>query len=742
MRQVQWLLVCACAAALSLARVPSAEATDYSGVIAQMKLYIEEQMQANQVTGLSIALVDDQTAEWVEGFGYADKEKGIKADGDTVYQIGSVSKTFTALAVMQLVEKGYIDLDRPVTDYVPEFSIKPPLRKGPGPDGQITLRTVLTHHSGIPGDLFNGAFTRGAYPGFMDWLLSYLANDHAAYPANFALAYSNSAYTIMEKVIENVSGQSLKQYADANFQKIGMPNSSYYPDNDFIRNELSKEYYGDTVIENFYVNIPTAGSIYSTANEMAAYLKMIHADGIGSGGPLLLPATLDQMMTVQNASIPLDFTTRIGLCWFLSDSALAYAGRIGWHNGATIIFRTHLEILRDQKLGVLVIANSATAGGAVETIAKQALKLAVKEKAGLVEPTPIPVPYSPPASWTQDRLEALAGSYVHSSGYVLVSAVQGGLQVTSPTGRNSTRGLPIMEEGPRLSRKLRSGSYTLIPRENGWFSPADSQELEVEFSVISGRSVMVIHSGGDTELMGERYVPSGSLSGAWTDRFGSYAVKDLYHADSDLFTPRELELTAQAVVLKEKDGLLLIEKDSGQQRVVEPLSDALGVNRGLGRNLGQSVRIVTVGGREQIRIEGATYGRPGQYPVVNHTEVGSGDLFGLDAVAAEAIIAAFDEYIVMLAHDGSVYSAVFDRVRRGQVRFGYVRGLRKFLANQPPFSGVPVRFRVLEMSIPATLAKGNYTFITAALPAGYSPTSREDAESKALHYGELTVTVR
>lgn len=742
MKQVHRLLVCVCAAAFFLVRVPSSEATDYADVIAQMKRYIEDQMQANWVTGLSVALVDDQDTVWVEGFGYADKEKGIKADKDTVYQIGSVSKTFTALAIMQLVEQGRVDLNAPVTDYLPEFTINPPLRKGPSGDGTITLQTMLTHHSGIPCDIFNGGWTRGANPGFMDWLLSYFATDTAAYPTNFVLAYSNSAYTLMEAVIENVSGRSLTQYADENFQKIGMPNSSYYPDNAYIHEKLSKEYYGDTVVENFYVNMPTAGSIYSTAEEMAAYIKMIHAGGMGTVVPLLQPATLDLMMTAQNESVPLDFSTRIGLCWFLDDSALAYAGRVAWHNGATILFRAHLEILRDYKLGVLVVANSATAGGAVENIAKEALKLAVEEKAGLVEPAPIPAPYSPPASWTQDRLEELAGSYVDTSGYVLVSAVPGGIRLVTSARGNPTRDLPVMEEGPRPARKVLRDSYTLIPRENGRFSQADSQEFEVEFSVVSGRSVMAIHAGIEAVLKGEKYAPSGPLSTAWTDRFGNYAVKDLYAADSSLFTPRELGLTARALVLKEKDGLLIIEKDSGQQRVIEPLSDTLGVYRGIGRNLGQSVRIVTVDGREQVRIEGATYGRAGQYPVVNRTEAESGDLFGVDAVAAEAITAPFDEYIVMLAPDGSVYSAVFHGMQKGRVRCNYTSGLRKFLADQPPFSGAPLRVRMLETSIPASLARGDYTFITAALPAGYSPTSREDAESKALQYGEVTVTVR
>src|SRR5215831_2018340 len=107
---------------------------------------IEQAMQKHGVTGLSLAVVDDQQVVWVQGFGYADATHSIPATPDTVYRVGSLSELFTAIAAMQLAERGIIDLDRPLQTYVPEFAIHSRFAD-PEP---ITLRHLMSHHAGLP----------------------------------------------------------------------------------------------------------------------------------------------------------------------------------------------------------------------------------------------------------------------------------------------------------------------------------------------------------------------------------------------------------------------------------------------------------------------------------------------------------------------------------------------------------------------------------------------------------------
>ncbi|HPG34037.1 MAG TPA: serine hydrolase domain-containing protein, partial [Lentimicrobium sp.] len=105
-----------------------------------LRAYIEKAMSKNKITGLSIAVVDSNGVLLADGFGMADKEKKIAADSSTLFPIASVTKTFTGIAVMQLVEKGLIDLDKPIVAYIPELSLPY------GEEKTITPRMLLTHH--------------------------------------------------------------------------------------------------------------------------------------------------------------------------------------------------------------------------------------------------------------------------------------------------------------------------------------------------------------------------------------------------------------------------------------------------------------------------------------------------------------------------------------------------------------------------------------------------------------------
>src|SRR5437660_1659707 len=93
----------------------------YAAVVAALEPFIRHQVEDKKLPALSIAVVDDQRIVWSAGFGFADVTKTRPATADTIYRVGSVTKLFTDLAVMQLVEQGKLDLDAPVTKYLPDF---------------------------------------------------------------------------------------------------------------------------------------------------------------------------------------------------------------------------------------------------------------------------------------------------------------------------------------------------------------------------------------------------------------------------------------------------------------------------------------------------------------------------------------------------------------------------------------------------------------------------------------------
>lgn len=113
----------------------------YAQVAAQLQKLSQYEVSEKRLPGLSLALVDDQQIVWAQGFGFADPDKKSAATAETVYRVGSVSKLFTDIAIMQLLERGQLDLDAPVTKYLPDFHPKNPFGT------PITLRELMSHRA-------------------------------------------------------------------------------------------------------------------------------------------------------------------------------------------------------------------------------------------------------------------------------------------------------------------------------------------------------------------------------------------------------------------------------------------------------------------------------------------------------------------------------------------------------------------------------------------------------------------
>jgi len=547
----------------------------YANTIGRMTASVQQQLADSGATGgVSIALVDDQKVVWAQSFGYADAGTRTVATPDTTYRICSVTKTFTGTMIMQLSDQGLLDVGNPLTRFIPTFSIRPPLGFPAG--GPITIRSILTHHSGIPGDIDNGVMTAAPDPDFNAKLVTYLQGEYLTYPTNFIWAYSNSAISLLATVISNASGKSFQTYSDALFQTLGMDRTSVSIDSPNVAANQAKGYQAGQEVPRFYNNGSTTGAIISTVQDMAKFIKMVHAGGKGERGQVLKPETLEMMLTPQNGGMPLDFDTRIGFIWYLNDADFAYAGRICHHNGANPGFRSHLEILRDHKLGVVVLANDEQVP--YEEIAKQALKLALQEKTGLIPPPPSVPAYSPTVAWDQARLDALQGIYVFSRSlyaspvpYLIVRSVVGALEWTD------------LDDGTTVH---------VVPKANGRLSAPGSQTREYEFSEISGRKVMVWHGKGQSLLAAEQYTPP-AIPAAWTARLGTYEATNCQGVFS-----------CGGGSLFEKEGLL-----GFAGYVLVPVSENLAYVRGLGRKGGSSVQILSVppDGHEELQLLGMRY---------------------------------------------------------------------------------------------------------------------------------------
>ncbi|NLH89942.1 MAG: beta-lactamase family protein, partial [Treponema sp.] len=130
------LIAVLCIWGFALSALPAQNILDpsWSGVADEIRPKIQQRMSESDIKGLMIVLVDEEKTVWSEGFGFSDISTNKKVDADTMFEIGSVSKTFSGLMVMQLYEQGKLDIDKPLVTYIPEFKLMPPVGNFPRVD--------------------------------------------------------------------------------------------------------------------------------------------------------------------------------------------------------------------------------------------------------------------------------------------------------------------------------------------------------------------------------------------------------------------------------------------------------------------------------------------------------------------------------------------------------------------------------------------------------------------------------
>src|SRR5579859_1782786 len=168
---------------------------DFSPAVAALDAYITREVKDKGFPSLAIALVDDQSIVWSKGFGHADMKGTVPATADTVYRVGSVSKLFTDIGIMQLVEKGILDLDAPVTKYVPDFQPRNQFNK------PITLRMLMAHRSGLVREPPMGNYFDPTTPSLAASIKS-LGTTDLVYEPGTRTKYSNAAIATVGYVLE------------------------------------------------------------------------------------------------------------------------------------------------------------------------------------------------------------------------------------------------------------------------------------------------------------------------------------------------------------------------------------------------------------------------------------------------------------------------------------------------------------------------------------------------------------
>jgi CubicO group peptidase (beta-lactamase class C family) len=543
--------------------------------------YIPQLLSRHHVPGMSLALVDENGVLWARGFGYADPERGVRATPDTVYQVGSISKVVTAAAVMAEVERGRLALDAPLQRYVPEFSMRPRWGKQPL---RPTLRELLSHHSGLPTYYLKGFFSRQPLAD----LVAALREEYPAYPARETFNYSNTGIDLAGLALERVVRRDFVAHLQRTwFDPLGMTRTSFALD-ERLTPQLARGHLKGRATEPVTIRDVPAGGLFSSAADLAQFMRLVLRGGELGGRRLLRAETVAAMLTPQFPDTPLDFGQQFGLGWMLSGIPLEYAGRTAWHNGGTKTFMSQMLLLPDRKLGVIALANADSAAPAVYEAAEEVLRAALVFRDGLAPPAP--APRRPAVTLPVNVLDGYAGDYSLMGALARVERV--GTRLKFHVLGHHLDLVPVSDRHFRAEYDVLGLFRVPIP-----FPP-------VEMAQLHGRAFLLMRDRG-IAMTGEK-IPPYIVPDTWRRRAGEYR---LVNADKDYLV--DVEHTRLSV----RDDKMLMQvriaglEDRDVQVVLVPLGDDAAFVFGLGRNVGDVTTAFTRDGRDYTRYSGYVFER-------------------------------------------------------------------------------------------------------------------------------------
>ena len=551
---------------------------DWEYLKTHLRWYILRGMRTAGVPAVSIALVENQQLVWAEGFGYADRKRRVPATPETVYQIGSITKVVNALAVMQLVEQGRMHLDRPITDYLPDFSMRTRWPQA----APITPRALLCHHAGLPTYLLKGFFSNES----LAELLHELRDEHLAFEPHTVFNYSNLGSDLLGLAVERLTGlpysEALRRQL---FTPLGMQLTGFVPDGQ-IGMHLARGYVHDRPVLPTPIRDVPAGGLYSNVLDLARLMRAVLAGGELDNTRVLGENAIRATFEPQYNGLPLDFGQRFGLGWMLGGLPIEDGGQQAWHNGGTKAFVSQLALLPESKLGVVVLANTEHAGNLVYEIAETALRLALEIRRGVALPKKS---FQPEVVLAREALAERVGDYSLMGSLARISL--GKKRLRLHVLKHVLDLVPLTTNRFRVEYNLLGLKSVPIP-----FPP-------VEFAQVGERKFALLR---DRVVVPAEKIPPYSIPETWQRCVGEYHI---INPDAEYLVDLD-----HCHMLVENGKLLMDIRISGienrhVQVVVVPFSDNEAYVFGLGRNVGDVAYILTESGRLRIRYSGYVFER-------------------------------------------------------------------------------------------------------------------------------------
>ncbi len=335
-----------------------ASAAGSQGSFAQ-RLDEDRWLAAFEVPGVSVALVRGGRLTWSEGYGQADTARGVAVTPDTVFRVGSISKSVTAWGVMRLVQQGKLDLDAPVERYLTRWH----LPRSPFDADGVTIGRLLSHTAGLNSQDYSPISTRplpsleASLSGESGGVNARAGSDDVRITMQPGRQqnYSNGGYTLLQLAIEEVTGEPFARYMQrAVLDPLGMTHSSFTWQEDMRAQTATGYDVAGRAVPRSAFTEKAAGGLYTTAEDVAVFMAagMTGPDDEPAGRGVLTPASVAALFARHR--LPDGSTTSLGY----EVQTLPDGTHAAGHGGKNTGWRAEFLTLPDRREGIVVLTNS------------------------------------------------------------------------------------------------------------------------------------------------------------------------------------------------------------------------------------------------------------------------------------------------------------------------------------------------------------------------------------------------
>ena len=340
-------------------KVGAQETKDYTDALELAKVWIAAQKDFDQLPGISLAVVKDQEILWQDAFGDSNKEENVRMQPNTLCSICSISKLFTAVAIMKLYDEGKLRLDDRVSDLLPSYTLKQKFEAS----GPVTVRALLSHSSGLPREADFPYWTGPDFPfPTKEEINDKLKGQETLYPASTYYQYSNLGLTLLGQIVEQVSGVPYEDYVQQQIlTPLSLTDTRPLMPEALYGKQLAKGYGAitrkrtRTPINFFQANgIAAAAGFSSNVTDLANFASWQFRLRDKVAAEILKPATLKYMQQVHWTNPDWKTTRGLGFGVYKGSNGNTWVG----HGGSCPGYRSTLQLDLKSKMAYAVMINA------------------------------------------------------------------------------------------------------------------------------------------------------------------------------------------------------------------------------------------------------------------------------------------------------------------------------------------------------------------------------------------------